>query len=91
MRWDPVGDAIDRFTDMYRSDQGRITNDIAFTPRNIGNNATLQRNYVSAFYPTLDNSSLDSIQAAYNAETFGDLQLATDEMSVEFTRSRVAK
>jgi hypothetical protein len=65
---------------MRRSIQGRVIYNGAFTPQNIGNDATLQRDWVSAFYPTLDNSFLDAIQAAYNAETFGDLQLATDEM-----------
>ncbi|KAJ9114737.1 hypothetical protein QFC22_005613 [Naganishia vaughanmartiniae] len=49
-----------------------------FTPQTIGNSTVAQRDWLSALMPNLDNSSLTAIQEAYNAETFGSLQLATD-------------
>ncbi|KAJ9092970.1 hypothetical protein QFC20_007238 [Naganishia adeliensis] len=67
----------------HNYNEGLIVNGGSFTPQDIGNNATLQRNYISGFYPRLDNASVDSIQAAYTADTFGSLQLATDFLYAE--------
>ncbi|KAJ9096714.1 hypothetical protein QFC21_004984 [Naganishia friedmannii] len=50
----------------------------SFTPQMIGDSSAAQRDWLSSLMPNLDNTSLTAIQDAYNAETFGSLQLATD-------------
>ncbi|KAJ9121877.1 hypothetical protein QFC24_004459 [Naganishia onofrii] len=50
----------------------------SFTPQTIGNSSTAQRAWLSSLMPNLSNTSLTAIQDAYNAETFGSLQIATD-------------
>lgn len=62
--------------------QGRVggSNPSTFTPQTIGNSSDAQRAWLSSILPNLDNSSLNAVQDAYTAETFGTLQLATDLM-----------